>query len=970
MCTCKFPKTIVPALTVALLTGVGAVQADSPFSSHVNNHPRVEQQGGTAGTTCSYQLASEDGTAENSIGLTAGGDIAWANHFTAAVGCEIVEVVSISWGVIPNGSPAQVYILSDPNGDGNPNDSAVLATANVVVANSDTDTFNSYPVAPTIVSGSFFVAARAPHAAGQFPANIDQTAPNGGMSWAAFGFADINSPFSSGGTVGTIDSFGLPGDWTMRGLGNLGNACTLPLGPCAADVAPAPNGDNVVNVSDLLAVIATWGQDGNPNGPRPQGDAAPLPNGDCIVNVTDLLAVISGWGPCPEITGACCASDTSCSQATAANCAAAGSTYQGDNTDCASVVCPTPPPPNDVCEKAQVISCGETVTLTDAQQAAYTVEGTDPTNSCWVNSGSFALDRSWWYELTTGSQAVTLDISACGSDPANDVVIGVWQGTCGGTFTEVACDDDTCTAPAFGPSDLPTFTLCSNTTYYVVVQHYSGSPAGAFSMSVSACTAADANDNCSCPDTLAIPSTTTGTLATATGDAAPSCGGDIFTGRWYTLMGNGQNVTITSCNSPLAPMDGRLAVYCGLNCDSLFCVASANNNTCGFNQETVTFCATAGQQFWVLYHSDGPEFHPYQLDVTGGPACGIVHDCGLPPPPPANDECTAAATLVLGNNAVDNTSATSSQPAAPGGTGSCGASDCAIMGLDVWYVFDPPAAGQYLFNLCGNTEVRDHMLQVLDGTCTSLTHIAGDDDFCGGGGYPQVLANLPNADPVFVRYGNWCSNWPTCTGTSGIPGPANLVITQVATVCGNGIQEPGEECDSNVPPGGCVACELVPVCPVGCDATEAEVCTMNVAGSNGGCNNTPPAFPVTLVAGNTFCGTTWANDDLVAGTPNRDTDWLLYTVGASGRVRVDFKSAIPTASFLITSGTTCPATATAGLGWSDDNACAVYQVNNLTPGSQVVVFVGAGNADGSGVFNGFPCGGPDGNNYEITVTSP
>ncbi len=56
--------------------------------------------------------------------------------------------------------------------------------------------------------------------------------------------------------------------------------------PCAADV----NGDSVVNVADLLAVITNWGATG--------GNPADV-NGDSVVNVADLLMVIQTWGACP-----------------------------------------------------------------------------------------------------------------------------------------------------------------------------------------------------------------------------------------------------------------------------------------------------------------------------------------------------------------------------------------------------------------------------------------------------------------------------------------------------------------------------------------------------------------------------------------------------------------------------------------------------------------------------------------------
>jgi hypothetical protein len=47
--------------------------------------------------------------------------------------------------------------------------------------------------------------------------------------------------------------------------------------------------DGVVNVNDMLAVIAAWGSSG------PLGDG----NGDGNVDIEDLLIVLGAWGPCP-----------------------------------------------------------------------------------------------------------------------------------------------------------------------------------------------------------------------------------------------------------------------------------------------------------------------------------------------------------------------------------------------------------------------------------------------------------------------------------------------------------------------------------------------------------------------------------------------------------------------------------------------------------------------------------------------
>lgn len=74
-------------------------------------------------------------------------------------------------------------------------------------------------------------------------------------------------------------------------VGIIPDPCDNPLGDCAADV----DGDGIVAVSDILGIIATWGELGDGTY-RPAGDIAPLPNGDCFVDVADILAVIGAWG--------------------------------------------------------------------------------------------------------------------------------------------------------------------------------------------------------------------------------------------------------------------------------------------------------------------------------------------------------------------------------------------------------------------------------------------------------------------------------------------------------------------------------------------------------------------------------------------------------------------------------------------------------------------------------------------------
>ncbi|MCI0365335.1 MAG: dockerin type I domain-containing protein [Phycisphaerales bacterium] len=108
------------------------------------------------------------------------------------------------------------------------------------------------------------------------------------------GGASSGGTFEASGTIGQPDASG-----PMTG-GDPGNEFELTGGfwpgaggseidTCPADIAPLPDGDGLVNVVDLLAVISNWGA---------AGGAADV-TGDGTVNIADLLAVISAWGVCP-----------------------------------------------------------------------------------------------------------------------------------------------------------------------------------------------------------------------------------------------------------------------------------------------------------------------------------------------------------------------------------------------------------------------------------------------------------------------------------------------------------------------------------------------------------------------------------------------------------------------------------------------------------------------------------------------
>jgi len=103
-----------------------------------------------------------------------------------------------------------------------------------------------------------------------------------------------------------------------------------PLLQCPADF----DGDENVGTTDLLQLLAAWGNAGG------EEDI----NGDGVVNTADLLALLASWGPCPvEPTGACCVWDGTCVDATWYECQLIGHAEWFEGEECSTFPCPELP---------------------------------------------------------------------------------------------------------------------------------------------------------------------------------------------------------------------------------------------------------------------------------------------------------------------------------------------------------------------------------------------------------------------------------------------------------------------------------------------------------------------------------------------------------------------------------------------------------------------------------------------------
>jgi hypothetical protein len=253
----------------------------------------------------------DDSSQETGLGLLGGSGMIWLNQFTAERDGEEIVAVDVAWGTVAEGTPTDIAVWSDPDGDGDPWDALLLMTSGPVpAANPDTDAFTTVQVPPTLVGNAgdgFFVGAHLSHGAGEYPAALDETPPSQGRSWVSGGSNLVDLP--ANGYVELVDDLGFPGNWLIRARRAAVPDCNDNGIPDECDIADATtpdangngvpdecetpgdvNGDGDVDVSDFLALLAAWGAC-----PDPPASCPADFDGDGSVGVTDFLDMLANW---------------------------------------------------------------------------------------------------------------------------------------------------------------------------------------------------------------------------------------------------------------------------------------------------------------------------------------------------------------------------------------------------------------------------------------------------------------------------------------------------------------------------------------------------------------------------------------------------------------------------------------------------------------------------------------------------
>jgi len=199
----------------------------------------------------SIQFQLDDGSYERRVGLgVAANDTesaaVWINRFTVNNALTI-DSISILWPAQDVdtlvGRQANLVAYYDADGDGDPSN-AVRLGADTLVTIAGQDAFETYPASFDVPgAGDVYVGFVDQWAAdGTFspflrPAALDQTTSQGKsyVSGAGTPPTDIDV-LANNDLNGTIDSFGIPGNWLIRATGS-GGPCS---GPLAAWLTAAP----------------------------------------------------------------------------------------------------------------------------------------------------------------------------------------------------------------------------------------------------------------------------------------------------------------------------------------------------------------------------------------------------------------------------------------------------------------------------------------------------------------------------------------------------------------------------------------------------------------------------------------------------------------------------------------------------------------------------------------------------------
>lgn len=204
-------------------------------------------------------LTLDDGSAEDSVGLTNGGQFLWLNRFSPPAGqfpFQLTEVDAIFGTSIAVGDQMQLVVYLDNDTDPT-NGATLLYTETFSAATADLTTWNTFTLAnPVVISTPGDVLIGFINRSGvsgtlDYPAGEDQTASQQ-RSWVGIWTTDppANPTLPPDSSFDVIDNLAatLAGNWMIRGIGQTGGGDVLWLNENPVTATVTVGGSQVVTI--------------------------------------------------------------------------------------------------------------------------------------------------------------------------------------------------------------------------------------------------------------------------------------------------------------------------------------------------------------------------------------------------------------------------------------------------------------------------------------------------------------------------------------------------------------------------------------------------------------------------------------------------------------------------------------------------------------------------------------------------
>lgn len=265
--------------------------------------------------------------------------------------------------------------------------------------------------------------------------------------------------------------------------------------------------------------------------------------------------------------------------------------------------------PSDLCADAPLIDL--TQPFEGSTDCSYTVGPTYPTESCGIS-----LDNDSWITFIAGATDVEMDYTVGDCDPIGDgIQLTVFEGANCSSLSEVA---GSCVNPT-GENTTGTWNFTGLTigeTYYIRIDGYAGDLCDYYFEPGEGVVITPPNNACddavllTCGDT----DIASNILADAV-DAPAGCsgGGTPGDGVWYTFIGDGSEVTISTDN-PGTNFDTEINVFEG-PCTSVTCIGGDNDGGVGMTS-SFTFTTTNGTEYFIYVDGDGTAIGQFEVSLT------------------------------------------------------------------------------------------------------------------------------------------------------------------------------------------------------------------------------------------------------------------------------------------------------------------------------------------------------------------